>query len=102
MLQFGLFFKCGVMNWFTNQITKCVNRKFQGRSAKCYEVPDWSFEVSFSTSKFPIRVSKLGARLNRFNSKGFFMFAVFIQRVHHVLMFCVNITEMWNYQTQWL
>ena len=44
--QFGLFFKFGVITWFTKQITKFVNRKFQERSEKFYELPDWSFEVS--------------------------------------------------------
>ena len=32
-------------------------------------VSKFQFKVSFSTSKFPIRVSKLGARLNRFDGK---------------------------------
>ena len=45
-LEFGLFFKFGVITWFRKQITKFVERKFQGRSKKFYEVPDWSFEVS--------------------------------------------------------
>ena len=28
ILEFGLFFKFGVINWFTKQITKFVKRKF--------------------------------------------------------------------------
>ena len=35
-----------VINWLTKQITKFIKRKFQGRSEKFDEVPDWSFEVS--------------------------------------------------------
>ena len=62
ILKFGLFFKFGVITWFTKQITKFVKRKFQERSEKFYEVPDWSFEVSLLSIilnlKFPIRVSK--------------------------------------------
>ena len=46
MLQFCLFFKFGVISWFTKQITEFVKGKFQGKSQKFYEVPNWSFEVS--------------------------------------------------------
>ena len=45
ILELGLFFKFGVITWFTKQITKFVRRKFQERSKTFYEVPDWSFEV---------------------------------------------------------
>ena len=46
ILKLCLFFKFGVINWFTKQITQFVKRNFQGISGKFYEVPDWSFEVS--------------------------------------------------------
>ena len=44
--EFGLFFKFGVITWFTKQITKFAERKFQGTFEKFYEVQDWSFKVS--------------------------------------------------------
>ena len=34
-----------------------VKRKFQGRSEKCYEVPDWSFEVSIQSFILNFEVS---------------------------------------------
>ena len=61
--EFGLFFKLVLITWFTEEITKFVERKFQGIFQKFYKVADRSFEVSFSTSKFPIRVLKLGCTL---------------------------------------
>ena len=56
-LEFGLFFKFGVITWFTKQIAKFVKRKFQGRSEKFYEVPDWSFDASILSFilKFEVR-----------------------------------------------
>ena len=45
ILEFRLFFKFGVITWFTKQITKFVKRNFK-EDQKIYEVPDWSFEVS--------------------------------------------------------
>ena len=53
-----------------NKVSKKIRKIF-----KFYEIPDLSFEVlilnSFSTSRYvyPIRVSKLGERLNRFDCK---------------------------------
>ena len=41
IFEFGLFLKFGVITWITKQIKKFVERKFQGRSEKFYEVPDW-------------------------------------------------------------
>ena len=62
ILEFRLFFKFGVINQFTKQITKFVERKFLGRSEKFYEVPDWSFEVSVLSFilnfEVSVRVSK--------------------------------------------
>ena len=41
ILEFGLFFK---LAYKANH--RVCKKKFQGRSEKFYEVPDWSFEVS--------------------------------------------------------
>ena len=32
ILEYGLFFKFGVIDWFAKQITKFIKRKFQGTS----------------------------------------------------------------------
>ena len=74
MLEIGLFFKFGVITWLTKQITNFVKRYFQGRSEKFYEVPDWSFEVSFPNVILNFKVSDQsfevrGAPLNRFDCK---------------------------------
>ena len=52
---------------FTKQITKFVERKFQGRSEKSYVVPDWSFEVSILIFILNLEVSDQS--LNRFDCK---------------------------------
>ena len=71
ILEFGLFFKFGVITWFTKKITKFVERKFQGRSEKFYEVLDWSFEVSVLSFILNLEVSdrsfEVRPRLNRFD-----------------------------------
>ena len=76
-LEFGLFFKFGVITWFTKQITKFVKRKFQGRSEKFYEVPDWSFEVLILSFVLNFQVSYQSFEvrrpcLNRFDCHAFF------------------------------
>ena len=64
ILKFYLFSKFVVISWFTKQIITFVKSKFQGRPKKFMKfqtgVSKFQFKVSLSTSKFPIRVSKLG------------------------------------------
>ena len=57
ILEFGLFLKFDVITWFTKQITKFIERKFQGRSAKFYKVSGWSFEVSILSFILNLEVS---------------------------------------------
>ena len=64
MLEFGLFFKLGDITWFTKQITKFVERKFQGRSDKFYEVPHWSFEISILSFILDFEVSDQSFEVN--------------------------------------
>ena len=68
--KFRLFFKFGVVDWFTKQITKFVKESFKEDPKYVMkfqtEVSKFQFEVSFLTSKIPIRVSKLGGMFEPF------------------------------------
>ena len=64
ILEFGLFFKFCVITRFTKQITKFIKESFKEDPKNIMKfqtgVTKFQFWVSFSTPKFPIRVSKLG------------------------------------------
>ena len=63
LFRISYVFKFGIITWFTKQITKFVKRKFQGKSEKFYEVPDWSFEVWILNFILNLEVSNQSSEL---------------------------------------